>query len=94
MYRVVKRFVDLRDAGRVYEVGDKYPRTGVEVSMERLEELSSSRNRRGVVLIVNDSPEEASPVATEAIEEAKTDVDPPTTTEAKRRPRRGQRKNA
>lgn len=94
MYRVVRRFTDLQDGGRPYEVGSRYPRTGVKVTKERLEELSSDRNRRGVALIINETPEKASPEAEKGIGEAETGVNPPKTSEAKEKPRKGQRKNA
>ena len=51
MYRVVEYFTDLQDNGHAYDVGDIFPREGVEVSAERLEELSSSKNKRGKALI-------------------------------------------
>ena len=51
MYRVVEYFTDLQDNGHAYNVGDIFPREGVEVSAERLEELSSSKNKRGKALI-------------------------------------------
>lgn len=94
MYRVVKRFEDLQDGRRVYEVGSVYPRPGMEVTKERLEELSSNRNRRGVAVIAEDSPEEASPVAEERVEDVDAGVSPPKTAKAKGRPRKGQGKNA
>ena len=51
MYRVIDYFTDLQDNGHAYDVGDIFPREGVEVSAERLEELSSSKNKRGKALI-------------------------------------------
>ena len=51
MYRAVVYFTDLQDNGHAYDVGDIFPREGVEVSAERLEELSSSKNKRGKALI-------------------------------------------
>ena len=51
MYRVVEYFTDLQDNGHAYNVGDIFPREGVEVSAERLEELSSVNNKRGKALI-------------------------------------------
>lgn len=51
MYRVVEYFTDLQDNGHAYSVGDIFPREGVEVSAERLEELSSVNNKRGKALI-------------------------------------------
>lgn len=50
MYRVVKRFYDLK-ANHAYSVGDTFPHDGVEVDAERIEELASDKNRLGVPLI-------------------------------------------
>lgn len=60
MYKVVKMFDDLQDAtptkGGVilhrYEVGDKYPRAGLNPSAERIAELSGSDNKQGTPLII------------------------------------------
>ena len=59
MYKVIKKFHDLQDATKTkngmiyheYNVGDKFPRKGMDVSEERLEELAGSDNKRGVPLI-------------------------------------------
>ena len=51
MYKVVKRFTDLKDNGYAYNEGDTYPREGFEVSAKRLEELASDKNRRRIPLI-------------------------------------------
>ena len=50
MYQVIKAFTDLK-ARHVYHVGDTFPHNGVEVDTERIEELSSDKNRLGVPLI-------------------------------------------
>ncbi len=50
MYRVIKRFYDLK-ANHAYSVGDTFPHNGVEVGAERIAELSSDKNLRGVPLI-------------------------------------------
>ncbi|MGO4887072.1 hypothetical protein ACJ2A9_04880 [Anaerobacillus sp. MEB173] len=49
-YIVVKDFTDLEDNNHVYRTGDKFPRKG-RVKKERLEELSSTQNKRGIILI-------------------------------------------
>lgn len=49
-YIVIKDFKDLKDNNYIYSVGDKYPRKG-RVKTERIEELSTSRNKLGVPLI-------------------------------------------
>ena len=51
MYKVIKFFTDLHDNGHLYNVGDVFPREGVEVTDERLAELASENNRQGVPLI-------------------------------------------
>jgi hypothetical protein len=51
MYKVIKSFSDLQDNGFVYKAGDVFPRFGKTVTAERLEELSTDRNRRGEALI-------------------------------------------
>lgn len=59
MYKVIKKFHDLQDARKTksgevyheYNVGDVFPRDGVEVSEERLAELAGSDNKQGVPLI-------------------------------------------
>lgn len=59
MYKVIKKFHDLQDATKTkngmvyheYNVGDKFPRKGMDVSEERLEELAGKENKQGVPLI-------------------------------------------
>lgn len=51
MYKVIKHFADLQDNNHPYNVGDVYPRKGVNVSPERIAELSGSNNKQGVALI-------------------------------------------
>ena len=51
MYRVIKAFTDLQDNNHAYSVGDTFPYNGVEVGAERIAELASDKNRRGVPLI-------------------------------------------
>ena len=50
-YKVLEYFEDLQDNIHPYNPGDTFPRDGLEVSEERLEELSSDKNLRGVKLI-------------------------------------------
>ena len=50
-YVVVKPFVDLQDANHKYFMGDTFPRKGLVVSNDRIEELSSKNNRRKTPLI-------------------------------------------
>ena len=51
MYKVIKFFVDLQDNFHPYKVGDVFPREGMEVSEERLNELAGSENKQGEPLI-------------------------------------------
>lgn len=45
MYKVIAAFVDLQDGKHPYSVGDAFPRKGLTVTEERLEELAGSKNR-------------------------------------------------
>ena len=51
MYKVIKYFVDLQDGNRPYNVGDVFPREGLDVKPERIAELAGSENKQGVPLI-------------------------------------------
>ena len=51
MYKVIKFFTDLQDGNHPYEVNDTFPRKGLEVTEERLVELSGSENKQGEPLI-------------------------------------------
>ncbi len=51
MYKAIKSFTDLQDNNYAYYVGDTFPRNGVEVDAERIEELASDKNRLGIPLI-------------------------------------------
>lgn len=61
MYQVIKYFTDIQDGHHPYNVGDSYPREGVEVTPERITELSTSRNKQGepLIKIVEEQAEEA-----------------------------------
>ena len=50
MYRVIKRFYDLK-TNHAYSVGDTFQHNGVEVDAERIAELASDKNLQGVPLI-------------------------------------------
>lgn len=93
MFRVVVPFADLKDGGYVYNVGDIYPRMGVDADPKRLEELASNRNKRGEVLIVDDA-QRSLREASGDVRETTADADPSETVEAKKKPRRGQKKDA
>ena len=51
MYKVLKYFVDLQDNKHPYNVGDSFPREGLTVSGERINELSGSNNKQKQPLI-------------------------------------------
>lgn len=51
MYKVIKFFRDLQDNNHAYKVGDVFPHKGMEVSENRLLELSTDKNRRHMPLI-------------------------------------------
>lgn len=51
MYKTKVLFTDLQDGSHKYLPGDIFPREGLEVSEDRLKELSTTANRRGIVLI-------------------------------------------
>ena len=52
MYRARVAFNDLQDNERSYAVGEVFPRPGLRVTAERLQELSGTHNRMGFPLIV------------------------------------------
>lgn len=70
-YRVKVAFTDLQDGNRHYKVGDAYPRNGMIVSKERLEALSTTKNKRRMELI--EKVEELQP---EAAQEKATEEEP------------------
>lgn len=51
MYKVIKHFIDLHDNDHSYNEGDIFPREGVDVSKERIEELTGSNNKQHTPLI-------------------------------------------
>ncbi|UXU72944.1 Rho termination factor N-terminal domain-containing protein [Mammaliicoccus sciuri] len=50
-YKVINYFTDLQDDNHEYNVGDVFPRSGKQVSEERVAELSNTSNRQGKPLI-------------------------------------------
>ena len=51
MFKVIVRFMDLQDGNHIYEVGDTFPRDGVKVGTDRINELMSCENKIGCPLI-------------------------------------------
>ena len=88
-YEVVMTFADLTDNKYLYRAGDEFPRPGLEVSEDRIKELSSNHNIMGVPLIRRGLSEPSGDAL-----KADTGVDSIATTEAKERPRKGQRRRA
>ena len=80
MHKVIVKFVDLKDNNHVYYAGDIFPRKGLEVSDERLDELSTNKNRRGIPLIEKVKESKPEPVEekteepTETVEETTDEV--------------------
>lgn len=58
MHKVIKYFTDLQDNNHAYNVGDTFPREGLDVLPSRLKELSGKKNRQGEPLIekIEDEP--------------------------------------
>ena len=50
-YRVIKHFVDLQDNNHKYDVGDAYPRKGLNVLQSRINELATNKNLQKTPLI-------------------------------------------
>lgn len=50
-YKVIEYFTDAQDNDHIYKKGDTYPREGFKVSEERLNELSTPFNSRGIAVI-------------------------------------------
>lgn len=62
MYKCIERFADLQDNNHVYEVGQPFPREGLEVSEERLAELAGCKNKQHKPLIAKVAePKKATP---------------------------------
>ena len=59
MYKVIKHFIDLHDNDHSYNEGDIFPHEGVDVSKERIEELTGSTNKQHTPLIelVEETPD-------------------------------------
>lgn len=51
MFVVIKPFRDLQDNNFMYKAGDVFPRDGMEVSNDRIKELSGNDNKLGKPLI-------------------------------------------
>lgn len=82
MYKVIKLFTDLQDSDHLYEVGDEYPRLGLNPGLARIEELKGPNNKQGVPLIEEvpdleaDEEKEAEEKPAEEQEEEKAEAEP------------------
>lgn len=65
MYRVVSFFTDLQDNSYAYNVGDVFPRVGMTVSSDRINELRSAENKQHKQLIEYVDEEEGISIADE-----------------------------
>ena len=69
MFKVIKYFCDLHDNNYPYNVGDAFPREGVEVAEKRLAELAGHENKQGVPLIEKVEAEKPKPKKKKAAEQ-------------------------
>lgn len=90
-YLVIVPFTDLQDNDFQYGVGDEYPRSGANPTKSRIEELSSSKNRRGIPMIEEEPKEEPKE---EPVIEDPEQVEEPVVEEPKEapKPKRGRKK--
>ena len=86
MFKVIKYFTDLQDNRHAYHEGDTFPREGIEVSPERIKELSGDKNKRGIPLIEEIVEE---PIPFTEVDEAPVDEVPQEKTSPKRGKKRG-----
>ena len=70
MYRVIKAFVDLQDNNYKYDVGDTYPRKGLNVLQSRINELASDKNKQKTPLIEEIPEVEEKPKKKKSVEKA------------------------
>lgn len=85
-YTVIRDFTDLQDNNFKYRVGDEFPRPGMKVSDERIDELSTTKNRKGLPMIEEEPKEE--PV----IEEPEQVEEPVEEPKEAPKPKRGRKK--
>jgi hypothetical protein len=64
-YRVLHYFTDLQDNEHPYHAGDTFPREGLSVDTNRIKELSTNANLRGIALIEEVRGAEETPAAEE-----------------------------
>lgn len=94
-YRAIRYFKDAKDDNRAYKVGDVYPRPGLEVSEERLEELLTNKNRRGTPMIIEEEePEETAKAEPKAPKSEAVSTEADQAPEEAPKPKRRKKKNA
>jgi len=54
MYKALVDFVDLQDNNHRYHAGDPFPRKGYDPGEDRIKELLSSSNLRGIAVITEE----------------------------------------
>lgn len=54
-YKVIRYFTDIYDNNYPYDVGDTFPRQGLEVGKGRIAALSGTHNKQGRPLIADDT---------------------------------------
>ena len=70
MYRVIKHFIDLQDNNYKYDVGDTYPRKGLNVLQSRINELASNNNLQETPLIEEIHEKSEEPKKKKSVEKA------------------------
>ena len=93
MYKAIRYFTDLKDGSYPYHPGDVFPREGLQVSDERIEDLLTGNNRRGIPVI--EKVEETKPDEKEVVAEVETKAaDKPVqkADESAAKPKRGRKK--
>lgn len=98
-YIVINHFTDLQDNNRKYKEGDIYPREGYEPSAERIDELSTDKNKLRKILIVPEKAEEVISdsefvdTAEDVLEEETEDAEEVEAEEEKPKKRSGRKKS-
>ena len=70
MYKVIKPFTDLQDSNYKYDIGDIYPRKGLNVLQSRINELASNKNLQKTPLIEEIPEVEEKPKKKKSVEKA------------------------
>lgn len=84
MFKAIVLFTDLQDGNHKYMPGDEYPRHGLKPTQDRINELLTGNNRRGIPMIAEVKPD-VEPVEAPADEKTEP-VDKPKRKRAKKAP--------